>query len=119
MWRERAKTIYPSEECIEQGSKYFSQIDRGSEAGNAVGAVRMRSIFRNQYSITVDGLNEWTFRMPLYTVRFYGESNAGAEMWVVLGPSKTEWCILIKRGVTEKPLVAALAFIHTEWWNYG
>jgi hypothetical protein len=57
--------------------------------------------------------------MPLFTIRFYGFSSAGPEIWVRVGRSKMEWNILIKAGVEEQPLVAALAFIHTEWWNYG
>jgi len=77
----------------------------------------MRSMFRNKYSVSIAGVNSWTFRMRLFTIRFYGVSSAGAEIWVVVGPSKMEWNILIKAGVKERPLVAALAFIHTEWWN--
>jgi hypothetical protein len=57
--------------------------------------------------------------MPLFTVRFWGESRSGAEIWVVVGPSKMEWTILIKPGVNDRLLVPALAFIHNEWWNYG
>jgi len=87
--------------------------------GRVIGAIRMRSIFRNKYSISIDGVNSWVFCMPLFTVRFYGESSAGTEIWVIVGPSKMEWNILIKAGVKEWPLVAALAFIHNEWWNYG
>ena len=87
------------------------------ESGKVIGSIRMRSIFRNKYSIFIRGVNSWTFRMPLFTIRFYGESDAGAEVWVVVGPSKREWNLLIKPGVKEWPLVAALAFIHNEWWN--
>jgi hypothetical protein len=79
----------------------------------------MRSMFRNKYSIDIVGLNSWTLRMPLFTVRFCGDSRAGSEIWVVVGPSKMEWNILIKAGIEERPLVAALAFIHNEWWNYS
>lgn len=89
------------------------------EAGKVIGRIRMRSMFRNKYSIDIDGMNSWTFRMPLFTVRFFGDSSAGTEIWVVVGPSKMEWNILIKPDVKERPLVAALTFIHTEWWNYG
>jgi hypothetical protein len=90
-----------------------------AEGDRVIGRIKMRSIFRNKYDIEIDGVNSWTFRMPLFTIRFYGESSAGAEAWVVVGPSKMEWNILIKAGVKEGPIVAALAFIHCEWWNYG
>jgi hypothetical protein len=89
------------------------------EAGTIIGRIGMRSIFRNKYAIDIDGVNSWTFRMPLFTISFHGDSSAGTEIWVVLGPSKREWNILIKPGVKEQPLVAALSFIHAEWWNYG
>ncbi len=88
-------------------------------AGSVIGGIRMRSIFRNKYSISIDGVGSWTFRMPLFTIRFCGDSSAGPEIWVIVGPSKMEWNILIKANVKEWPLVAALAFIHNEWWNYG
>ena len=89
------------------------------EAGRVIGRIRVRSMFRNKYSIDIDGMNSWTLRMPLFAVRFWGECGAGAEIWVVVGPSKMEWNILIKTGVREQPLVPALAFIHNEWWNYS
>jgi hypothetical protein len=88
-------------------------------AGTIIGRLKMRSLFRNKYSIEIDQVNTWTFRMPLFTVRFFGESGAGPEIWVVVGPSKMEWGILIAAAAGEWPLIAALAFIHVEAWNYG
>jgi len=89
------------------------------DASTIIGGIRMCSMFRNKYSISVHGVNSWTFHMPLFTIRFYGVSSAGAEIWIVVGPSKMDWNILIRAGVKERPLVAALAFIHNEWWHYG
>jgi len=89
------------------------------ESGARIGRVRLSSVLRNKYSISIDGLDSWTFRMPLYTIRFYGDSSSTTDIWVVVGPSKTEWSILIRAGVNEWPLVAALAFIHNEWWHYA
>jgi len=79
----------------------------------------MRSPFRNKYSIEIDGAGSWMFRMPLFTISFYGVSTARAEIWVGVGPPKKQWNILLRPGVKEWPLAAALAFIHNEWWNYG
>jgi hypothetical protein len=89
------------------------------ESGEPIGTVRMLSLLRNQYSISIDGVDTWTFRMPLYTIFFFGESRAGCEIWVRVGPSQKEWNILIKTGVTRRPLVAALAFIHNERYFYS
>jgi len=88
-------------------------------AGTIIGTIRMRSMFRNKYTIDIDEMNSLTFRMPLFTTSFYGESSVGTEVWVALGPSKMEWYILIKPGLKVWPLVPAVSFIHTEWWNYG
>ena len=84
-----------------------------------IGRIQLTSALRNKYSISIDGVDSWTFRMPLYTIRFYGESSSSTDIWVVVGPSKKEWSILIRADVNEWPLVAALAFIHNEWWHYA
>jgi hypothetical protein len=89
------------------------------EAIEPIGTVRMLSILRNQYSISIDGVDTWTFRMPLYTIFFFGESRTRCEIWVRVGPSEKEWNILIKAGVTRRALIAALAFIHNERYFYG
>jgi hypothetical protein len=89
------------------------------EAGGVIGTIKMLSIFRNQYSISIVGVSSWTFRMPLFTVLFFGKSAAGFEIWVRVGPSEREWSILIKPGITQRCLVAALAFIHNERYLYS
>lgn len=107
------------DEAIIRRASFIPSVFNIMQTGAVIGRVEMRSIFRNKYAIDVDSVSSWTFRMPLFTVRFFGDSRAGAQMWVVVGRSKMEWNILIKGGVREWPLLAALAFIHTEWWNYG
>ncbi|HTM41467.1 MAG TPA: hypothetical protein VL177_11170, partial [Terriglobales bacterium] len=89
------------------------------EAGKTVGRVKMCSLLRNKYAIELDGINAWTLRMPLFTLHFFGTSKADTDIWVAVGPSKMEWSVLIKRSTSEWPLLAALAFIHVEAWNYG
>ena len=84
-----------------------------------VGRIRMLSILRNKYMIEIDGADPLTFRMPLFTMRFWGGSPMGAEIWVSVGPSKMEWNILVRPGINDRYLVPALAFIHNEWWNYS
>jgi hypothetical protein len=84
-----------------------------------VGRIRMRSLVRIKYSIELDQAGSWTFRLPLFTVRFRGDSETGTDIWVIVGPSKMEWNILIRPGIGNRHLVTALAFIHNEWWNYS
>jgi hypothetical protein len=48
----------------------------------------------------------------------FGDSSTGVEIWVAVGPFKKEWSVLMRRDAREWPLLAALAFIHVEWWNY-
>lgn len=89
------------------------------DAGESVGKIRLTSPLRNRYEILLVGSQALTFRMPLFTVRFWGGSQSGPEVWVVVGPSKMEWSILVKPGLDDRRLVAALAFIHGEWWNFS
>jgi len=54
------------------------------EAGRIIGRVKMCSVFRNKYAIDIDPVNSWTFRMPLFTIRFFGDSRSGPEIWVAV-----------------------------------
>jgi hypothetical protein len=89
------------------------------ETGGIIGRVRMCSLFRNKYAIDIDQVDSWTFRMPLFSIRFFGDSSTGRDIWVAAGHSKMEWLVLVKRGTSEWPLLATVAFIHVEAWNYG
>jgi hypothetical protein len=89
------------------------------DGDKVAGRIRMVSPIRNKYVIEIDGVNSWIFRMPLFTVRFRADSAVGTDIWVVVGPSKMEWNILVRPGISDRPLLAALSFIHNEWWNYS
>jgi hypothetical protein len=87
--------------------------------GGILGEIRMRSVLRNKYTIDFKGGDSWTFRMPLFTTNFWGDSNEEAGVWVMVGPSKMEWNILVSPGIDDRLLVPAVAFVHHEWWNYS
>lgn len=87
--------------------------------GAAVGTIRLTSILRNRYTIAIHGEGTWTFRIVLFSVRCYAVANGTPVLWIAVGPSKRHWNVLVKPGAREWPLLAAIAFIHTEWWNYG
>jgi len=89
------------------------------ERGKCVGEIVRRSVLRNKYTIEFDGGPGWLFRMPLYTVHFPGVSSAGTRVWVVVGPSKRHWNVLVEHEADSVYLLCALAFIHREWWCYS
>lgn len=78
-----------------------------------------RSVLRNRYSFEISNGAVWTFRMPLFTVFFWGESTAGELFWVEVGPSNLQWNVLFQPGADTAAVVAALAFLHRERWCYG
>lgn len=89
------------------------------DAQGARGTVCMVSLLRNKYAITLTGRQPWTFRMPLFTVGFWGETGELPEFWVE-EVTKMAWEILIRAEIEDQALVAAaLSFIHVERWNYG
>jgi len=106
-------------EVVIRRASFIPSVFNIIKTGRVVGRIKMLSIFRNKYAVDIDGVDSWTFRMPLFTIRFFGDSREGVGIWVAVWPSMMQWNILIKAGVEEWPLLAALAFIHTEWWNYG
>lgn len=84
-----------------------------------IGRIGVRSIVRIKWGVEIEGAGAWTFSLPLFTVRFHGESQSSTDIWVLVGPSKMEWNVLIRPGINDRRLVVPLAFIHNEWWNYG
>jgi len=107
------------EEIVIRRRSFFPPRFAIMDARGVRGTVCMVSILRNRYTINVQGRRPWRFRMPLFTVYFWGETGESSEFWVIVGPSKMDWSILIKCGIEDQPLVAALSFIHNEWWNYS
>ena len=85
----------------------------------SVGRIALRNVLGIKYGINIDECASCTFRLPLFTVRFYGGTDAGPSVWVVVGPSKMQWNVLVKPGTNDREIVVALAFIHNQWWNYS
>ena len=86
---------------------------------DVVGQIAMRSPLLNGYRIDVDGHATCVFRMPLFTVYFHGQSNNDMRIWVVVGPSKRQWKVLAESDLDDVRLLASLAFIHHQWYNYS
>ena len=86
--------------------------------GEPVAEIVRRSILRNKYSIQCDG-RTWIVRMPLFTIRFFGVSDQGQSVWILVGPSKRQWSILCESGADSPHLLASIVFIHRLWWCYS
>ena|SRR5690349_560543 len=84
------------------------------QKGENTGRIKRIGVLRNHYAISLNDKGVWEFYMPLFTVVFHGESVAGTDMWVRVGPTEREWGVLLKPGIDPHPLIAALAFIHCE-----
>ncbi len=107
----------PKDELVVRRSSFVRSTFKIMEAGNTVGSIRRRSPLRIRYAIEIPGAESLTFRLPLFTLRFWGGTNKVADIWVLVGPSKRQWRVLIRPGLDSRKLIAAIAFIHNEWWN--
>ncbi len=106
------------EEIVLRRVSFFPSRFTITDAEGVRGTVRMVSILRNKYAINVTGRQPWTFRMPLFRVLFWGETEESPEFWV-REVTKMDWDIHIRTGIEDQPLVAALSFIHVERFNYS
>lgn len=90
-----------------------------SDGDAIVGTIQLRSILRNKFKVCLSNGDEWTIRMPLFTVYFWAESTAGSRVWILVGPSVMRWNILVEPGIDNAHLVPALTFVQREWCVYS
>jgi len=109
----------PKDELVIRRISFVPSAFKIMEGGNTVGTIRVCSLLRIRYAIEIQGEEPMTFWLPLFTVRFYGESAKEPAIWVLVGPSKMQWNALIRPGLDARKIIAVLAFIHNEWWNYS
>ena len=83
------------------------------------GQIVLKGLFLNKYGIELANLSTIVFRMPLFTMRFHGKSNAGNKVWAFVGPGKKQWNVLAEPQLNDVRLLAALAFVHNQWFNYN
>lgn len=87
--------------------------------GLVVGTIQRRGFLRSTYTCSFSGGPVWTVKMPLFTLLFQGKSTNGLTVWIRVGPSKKQWNVLTCLNGDDVRLIAALAFIHREWWCYS
>ena len=89
------------------------------EDEDVVGHIAMRSPLHNKYKIDIDQITTCVFRMPLFTVNFHGTFSDITGIWVVVEPSKMQWSVLTRSDLDDVRLLAALAFVNNQWFNYS
>jgi hypothetical protein len=84
-----------------------------SENGSRVCTICPKSILFSKYTLDFVNGENWSFRLPHFTVFFTGLSKTGAKIRVRNWNHKT-WSVLIDPASDSPKLVAALAFIHRQ-----
>ncbi len=84
-----------------------------------IGQIALRSVLGIKYRILLKGHPSTTFRLPLFTRQFWGDTNLGPSIWVVVGPLTMQWNVLLQPRTLDRGLVASIAFIHNRWWSQG
>lgn len=90
-----------------------------SVADSSVGSIHLQSVLLNRYAITIGGHNHYTVHMPLFRLQFYVLHKETTAAWIMVGPGKRQWNILLSPSVADEPLVLALAFVHLRWYNFS
>ncbi len=106
-------------EIVIRRVSFIPSVFQITDQEQSIGQIALRSILGIKYRILLDGHPSSTFRLPLFTLRFWGDTDLGPSIWVLVGPSKMQWSVLLNPGTMVRELVASLAFIHTQWWNYS
>lgn len=83
-----------------------------AEGDSHVGSIRNCSLFHTKYHVHFSNNIDWSFEIPMFTVRFIGTSSAGSTIKVHLA-SELVWDVLFEIGQDSLPVVASLAFVHS------
>lgn len=84
-----------------------------TQNGRTICTIRQRSFLLNKYTLDFESGEQWTFRMPLFSICFRGKNKNGDEIFVRL-LQHVDWAVSIKPGCDSPALLAALSFIHRE-----
>lgn len=79
--------------------------------------VRRHLLFSN-YDIHLAGGPDWRFKLPLFTINYFGESSIGGRL-LALRDTHNQWFILVDTNHDSPYLIHALAFIHSERLRVG
>ncbi len=79
--------------------------------------VRRHLLFSN-YDIHLAGGPDWRFKLPLFTIDFFGESSIGGRLLARLD-THNQWFTVVDTNHDSPYLIHALAFIHRERMRVG
>jgi len=79
--------------------------------------VRRHPLF-SSYDICLTGGPDWRFKLPMFTVDFFGESSRGGRLLAWLHTHR-QWYMVVATNHNSPYLIHALAFIHRERLRVG
>ncbi len=77
-----------------------------------------RHLLFSSYDIRLAGSPDWRFKLPLFTIDFFGESSIGGRLRALLD-THNQWFMVVDTNHDSPYLIHALAFIHRERLRVG
>ena len=79
--------------------------------------VRRHPLF-SSYDIRLAGGPDWRFKLPLFTIDFFGESSIGGKL-LARADTHNQWFMVVDTNHDSSYLIHALLFIHRERMRVG
>jgi len=77
-----------------------------------------RHLLFSSYDIRLAGGPDWRFKLPLFTIDFFGESSIGGRL-IARQHTHNQWYMFVETDHDSPYLIHALAFIHRERMRVG
>ncbi len=90
-----------------------------SRDGERVWTLSVRSIVRKHHALEWANADSWTFDTPFYWWQHLSGTSQGAlRLFGGVGPMAQLWLIWIEPGWDTFDMLAAVAFLHRQWWHW-
>ena len=86
-------------------------------AGQRVWTLSVRSIFRSRYLIELSNGESWMFGTPFFSIQVVGSTQSIRRLFGNVGSANCVWLIWIEPGWDSIDLLAAVAFMHRQWFH--
>jgi hypothetical protein len=77
----------------------------------------VRSVFRNRHTLQLAEDTRWDVRTPFFSTHFEGRAADGSRVLGRVGQHVSEWLWLVNPDRDSQPLLAAVAFMHRQWYR--